>query len=125
MASFEPLHHRNGLALLIFQRQIVGGKAHHEIGCLLQHKDNALAQAIGPIRDHQIASLQVKDLQVFSLLPIRHFELGEPTGQQIKGGMHPPHHSERTWAREMGPIDEQDASPSCSQQPGGDRCRGR
>src|SRR6266699_3329980 len=54
-------------------------KAHHEIGCLPEHKDNALAQAIGPIGDHQISCLQLKDFQVFSLLPIGYLELGQAT----------------------------------------------
>jgi hypothetical protein len=57
-------------------RKIVWRKAHHEIGCLPEHKNNALAQAIGPISDHQISCLQLKNLQMFSLLLIGHASVG-------------------------------------------------
>jgi hypothetical protein len=109
----------------LLQGQIVRRKAHHQIGPFPEHKDNALAQAIGAIGDHQIAWLQVKDFQVLPLLPIGHLELRQPTRQQIKGRMHPPHHAQRTRALEVGAVDQQDATPASSHQPGRDRRRNR
>jgi len=85
VAPFEPADHIQWLARSCLQWKLMRRKAHHQIGPFPEHKDNALAQAIGAISDDQISCLQVKDFQMFSLLPIRHLELGQPTRQPVRG----------------------------------------
>ena len=71
--------------------------------------------------DHQISFLQIKDLQMLSLMAIGHFDLCQPTCQQIEGRMHPPDDAFGTQALPMGSIDQQDPSHPCSYEPRRDR----
>jgi hypothetical protein len=54
---YAPLHQLNRLALFIFQRQMVGGEAHPQVGLRLLHKGNARTQTIGPIGDAPVRRL--------------------------------------------------------------------
>src|SRR5260370_12371542 len=93
MRSFERLHYRGPFATFIFQGQIVRREAHHQIRQLLLDKGDACTQAIGPIRDDQIPCLQLKDLQLFAYLSVRHLQLGEPTRNPDQTPYPPPNPS--------------------------------
>src|SRR5260221_8123268 len=62
---------------------------------------------------------------MFSLMPMGHFELRQPPCQQIKARVDTPEHAQRTGTADMGAIDQQDASPAASHQPGRDRAGSR
>src|SRR6266704_853236 len=65
--SFEPIYHRDWRSLLIFHGELGWADANDDVGKLRENKGDAFAQAIGPIGDHQISLLQIKDLEMLSL----------------------------------------------------------
>src|SRR5947207_5752743 len=111
---------RNGAPCSSTTRKLGRTDANDNVGQLGEHKDDAFAQSIGSIGHHQISFLQIKDFQMLTFMAICHFDLCEPTCEQIKGRMDPHDNALGTQTLPMGSINQQDPSQACSDEPWGD-----
>ena len=123
--AFQPGDQINGLSPLGFHREARGADTYDDLGQFGAYKRDAGAQPIGSIRHHEIPGLQIKDLQLLSLVRVGDFDLGEPTSQQIERGVHTQDHPRSPDAFPVGSIDQKNAPEPASHQPGRQACRHR